>query len=287
MNIQELNEINMRYLQEHYEITERDKSNINKIIKIIENTRDNTQPKTGDIVVFTSQHGEYYKNAIISNSFDGDDFEICKCPYTPFFSSYEDLTKNIKISVSGGAFHTFNKNMFKYKGKKQRLFCDWGICGPCADGAIDFYATVNIWEVKEKNIFGDYTTEKYQKMTIRKLEEPSDFGYIIIGDGVAFKNEQDYKAFLKTYRAKEFQINYNTTVFLYKKECYLITKEEFNKLINYKIDTRRINGSIVTVKVKYDNKHKKIIEYRYSNRFEENQEISNKPYILARKELKI
>ncbi len=152
MNINELNKINIRYLQEHHKITEKDVTNINKIIEIIENTRDITHPKTGDIVLFTSQHGDYYGNAIISNTFDGDDFEVCECPYTPFFSCYVDSTKDVKISVSGGKFHIFNKSMFKYKGKQQRLFCDWGVCGACANGAIDFYATVNVWEVKEKSI---------------------------------------------------------------------------------------------------------------------------------------
>lgn len=284
MNIEELKKINQRYLGTHYEIIEKDIKNINHLINLIEFTRDDTTPKVGDIVKYTSEYGDYYGGALISGIWEDSEIEICESPYTPFFTCYDVDAKNIKISVSGGSFHNFNKKMFRYIGKGKRKFCDWGSCGPCADGAIDFYAMVNVWEVKQENKFAPYTTENYNKMYINKLEKPSDFGYMILGEGIAFKNEKDYNAFLKTYRAKEFQgyMENQKVIFYYKEENCYISKEEWEKLKDFEIDTRQINGSIVTVKVKYDNKNKKILVYRYSNRFEPEEEIANKPYILNR-----
>ena len=287
--INELLKINKRFLYTHRVITGNDIKNIEHLQSLIELTRDETTPKAGDIVKLTTEHGDYYGTALISNVWgeptDNDiEFEVCECPYTPFMGRYDEKTQNIKMSVSGGSFHNFKRNMFQYAGKGKRKFCDWGHCGACGDGAIDFFATVNVWEVKENNRFAPYTTEKYNKMYIYKLDKPSDYGYIIKGDGIAFKTQKDYEAFLKTYKAKEFKGYYNnqTIIFCYKEENFYLTKEEWNKLEKCQIDTRLCNGSIITVKVKYDNRNKKIKVYRYSNRFEPEEEIANKPYILSR-----
>lgn len=284
MKKEELIKINQRYLSSHYEITEKDLKNIEQLIAIIESTRDRAMPKTGDIVKFTTEYGDYFENALISRIWENEEIEICECPYTPFFGSYNNEINDITLSTSGGAFHNFNSKTFKYLGTGKRKFCNWGSCGACADGAIDFYANVNVWEVKQKNRFEPYTTEKYNKMYINKLEKPSDFGYIILGDGIAFKNEKDYKAFLKTYKAKEFKGYWQnqSVIFYYKEENHYISKEEWENLDGFQIDTRLCNGSIITVKVKYDNENKKIIVYRYSNMFEPEEEIADKPYILNR-----
>lgn len=283
MELKELLKINSRYLFSHYEITENDLKMVNNLIKIIENTRDTKTPKTGDTIKLTTEFGDYYGNAIITGVWDNGDIEICECPYIPFYGGYDELKNKIFLSVSGGSFHTINRKLFKYKGKTERLFCDWGSCGACADGAINFYAPVNIWEVKLKNKYHPYTTEKYNKMHIHKNVKNHE-PYTILGDMIAFETEEDYQAFLKTFRAKEFKGFFpnHTIIFYYKEEEHYISKDDWNKLKGYQIDTRRINGSIVTVKVKYDNKNKKIIVYRYANSFEPEEQISNKPYILNR-----
>ena len=281
MNLKELNKINQRYLNAHYCIDPDEVEKVNKLIHLIEVTRDSNTPKTGDIIKFTSEHGDYYDKAIISSVYSDGDIEICERPYTPFVCNYYDKAQNIGMSVSGGSFHNFNKTMFKYIGKDRRKFCVWGNCGACVDGAIDFIATVNVWEVKQKNRFEPYTTKDYNKMYIYKNVK-NHKPYTILGDGIAFENEQDYQAFLRTYRAKEFKgYSFNQTViFYYKEDNYYLTKEEWEKLTNCQIDTRRCNGSIIKVKVKYDDKNKKINVYRYSNYFEPQEEISSKPYLL-------
>lgn len=285
MKIKELEKINQRYLNSYYSISKGELKKVNHLIKWIESTRDNEKPKTGDIVQFTSEHGEYYGNALISKVWEDGDIEICEVPYVPFIGSYDEKTKNIRMSVSGGAFHNFKQDMFKYIGKGKRKFCDWGECGACADGAIDFIATVNVWEVKQQNRYEPYTTEKYNKMYIHKNINGHE-SYKILGEGIAFETEEDYTAFLNTYRAKEFLMNEENcaVIFYYKEENFYLSKEEWDKIKKCEIDTRRCNCSIITVKVKYDDKNKKIKVYRYSNRFEPNEEISDKPYILNRED---
>ena len=152
LDIEELKQINQIYLTAHHSFAERDIENIKHLIGLIEFTRDSLKPKTGDIVKFTSKNGIYYENAIVSNVWENGEIEICEKPYTPFVMKYNEQTKNICMSVSGGIFHNFEPSMFKHIRKDKRKFCSWGVCGVCADGAIDFFATVNVWEVKQKNM---------------------------------------------------------------------------------------------------------------------------------------
>ena len=149
ISIEELKKINQSYLNTHHSIRKKDLENIKSLINLIESTRDNTNPKIGDTVKFTSQYGKYYKNALISNIWENGEIEICEKPYIPFVGEYNEKKNNIFLSVSGGIFHTLEPSMFKYLKKDKRRFCNWGIYGPCADGAINFFATVNVWEVKQ------------------------------------------------------------------------------------------------------------------------------------------
>lgn len=289
VNIEELKKINQRYLGAHYQITEQDLKNIEHLTNLIEFTRDSLKPKKGDIVKFTSEYGDYYDNAIISNVWSDGDIEICECPYTPFVGTYNSITKDIGLSVSGGKFHNIEQKIFEYIGKDKRKFCAWGSCKACADGAIDFMATVNVWQVKLKNKYEPYTTKEYNKMHIQKEVHIKHIPYTILGEGIAFETEEEYKIFLKTYRAKEFLVNGNNSyvIFFYKEENFYVSKEEWNNLQDCEIDTRRDNGSIITVKVQYDEANKKIKVYRYSNSFEPKEEIADKSYILNRDNINI
>lgn len=270
--------INALYNIEHG-ITENDIKMAENYINYIEKTRSDKMPKVGDIVKYTTKYGDYYGRALISADTGENEIEICEQPYVPFICDTNN--DDMSLSVSGGAFTHTNKNNLKYLGKEKRQFCDWGSCGACGNGAVKFEAEVSVWEYKENNMFGEYSTKDYNKMYIKKKEKPIN-GYIIFGDGIAFETEKDYQAFLKTYRAKEFDNGYNTVIFYYKEENYLISEEEWQKLEDYQIDTRLCNASIITVKVKYDEENKKIKVYRYKNSFKPEEEIANKPYILNR-----
>lgn len=278
MDIENFYKINGLYHIEHG-ITKNDIKMAENYIDYIEKTRSDKIPKVGDIVKYTTEYGDYYGRALISADTGENEIEICEQPYVPFICDTNN--NDMKLSVSGGAFTHTNKNNLKYLGKEKRQFCDWGSCGACANGAVDFEAEVSVWEYKENNMFGEYSTKYYNKMYIKKKEKPIN-GYIIFGDGIAFETEKDYQAFLKTYRAKEFDNDYNTVIFYYKEENYLISKEEWQELEGYQIDTRKCNASIITVKVKYDEENKRIKVYRYKNSFKPEEEIANKPYILNR-----
>lgn len=278
MDIENFYKINGLYHIEHG-ITKNDIKMAENYIDYIEKTRSDKIPKVGDIVKYTTEYGDYYGRALISANSGANEIQICEQPYVPFICSTNN--DDMSLSVSGGAFTHTNKSNLKYLGKEKRQFCDWGSCGACGNGAVKFEAEVSVWEYKENNMFGEYSTKDYNKMYIRKLEKPTD-GYIIFGDGIEFETEKDYQAFLKTYRAKEFDNGYNTVIFYYKEENYLISKEEWQELEGYQIDTRKCNASIITVKVKYDEENKRIKVYRYKNSFKSEEEIANKPYILNR-----
>lgn len=278
MDIENFYKINGLYHIEHG-ITKNDIKMAENYIDYIEKTRSDKIPKVGDIVKYTTEYGDYYGRALISANNGANEIQICEQPYVPFICSTDN--DDMSLSVSGGAFTHTNKSNLKYLGKEKRQFCDWGSCGACGNGAVKFEAEVSVWEYKKPNEYGEYSTKDYNKMYIRKLEKPTD-GYIIFGDGIAFETEKDYQAFLKTYRAKEFDNGYNTVIFYYKEENYLISKEEWQKLEDCQIDTRLCNASIITVKVKYDEENKRIKVYRYKNSFKSEEEIANKPYILNR-----
>lgn len=284
MNLEELKQINGLYHHEHI-LSEKDVEMVNKYIKHIENTRNNTVPKAGDIVEYTDKHGNYYPSAHIDgDGWEENSFHICEKPYTPFITRM--MNDGIRMSTSGGAWASIPKDKLLYKGTAPKLFCDWGTCGPCAHGAVDFIATVNVWEYKEPEpLFGDYSTKDYRKMHFTLRDTPSDFGYFFLGNFTAFKTQQDYDAFKRTYRAKTFSSPYRNNeeiLFYYKEEEHYIPKDDWENLKGYEIDTRLCNGSIITVKVKYDDENKKVITYRYSNRFEPEEEIAKVPYILNR-----
>src|SRR5690554_4854771 len=123
--MESLKEINWSYDYNH-KINQSDIDKANMYVKIIENSRDEKQPKSGDIIEFTNKHGDYYKNAHIEK-YDAEDdvFNICEQPYVPFIG----LNKNndgIYCSTSGGAWDNVPKNKLKYIGQRLKTFCDWG-----------------------------------------------------------------------------------------------------------------------------------------------------------------
>lgn len=111
---------------------------------------DTPEPLPGDIV-----EGAYYdgicpfKNGVIESAKGfKKPLSVCAKPYVPFISlgSHD----KINVSTSGGPFFGFSNEDLEYVGEDERLFCDWGHCGACANGAIDFKAKVNRWRIRDK-----------------------------------------------------------------------------------------------------------------------------------------
>jgi hypothetical protein len=266
--IDTLKGINASYNSEH-RITQSDVDKANLYVEIIEGSRSDKKVQAGDIVEFTNKHGDYYGNAHIENLNENEKWCICEHPYVPFIGLTDD-NKNIYCNTSGGAWDSIPKEL-KYIGKRLKWFCDWGHWGACANGAIHFQALVNVWEYIENNpLYGDYTTKNYNKNYVSycvddKGNPKNDSCYRYFADGIAFKTTEDYKAWIKTYKAAEFKGHWEnqTVVFCYKEQEYLLNKNEWDALDLPK-DTRLCNG-VNLCKVDYDDKNHLIKTYRYSN----------------------
>lgn len=282
-----LTKINDRYLSDYtHRIGDYEVSKANRYIKIIEYSRSNTSPKVGDKLRLTTKHGDYFHNAHIDKIEDGEAY-VCESPYVPFVN--ENNKGGVYCSTSGGAWQYIPLNQLKYLGKELKTFKDWGSCGACADGAVEFEAEVSVWEYKEENsLYGEYTTKDYAKIYIsycvNKQGEPKDgsrYRYFSFDQGIAFENDTEYQAWINTYKAKVFgnvKEDQSACVFYYREHEHLISEEEWNKL-DLPMDTRRCNG-VILVKVKYDDEKHCIDTYRYSNSGEYWDVF--KPYMLAR-----
>ena len=262
--------INARFLGEH-RIHVSDIELANRWVKIIEESRSLDRPVIGDIVRLTTKYGDYYQRAHI-DAIDGEgNASVCEQPYVPFI---RELPVGFCVSTSGGTWQHCYTSRMKLVGQEPKRFCDWGNCGACKDGAIEFEAIVNVWEYTDPvPHFGEYTTRDWAKryVSIRKSEDEYGYRYIITSSGgtadTAFRTEEEYKAWLLTYKAVEFKGHWPNqfVVFLYKTENHLISKDEWDAL-PLPTDTRLMNASILTIKYRYDDEAHIIHEYRFDNR---------------------
>ena len=280
-----LERINGEFLGEHYEITENDIIMCQKYVDFIEKTRDEKQPKVGDILMYTNEHGDFYKSAHIDKIYEDGSAEICEQPYVPFIGYAKD-NKNIVCSTSGGAWCRLDTKKFKYVGKNLKKFCDWGHCGACASGAINFTASVNVWEYKADNKFGEYSTKDYKKQYISFLDkeqmEQRNTQYSILGDGIAWETTEDYENYKKLYNGVEFEGYWKNqkVLFTYKEKRMRINNFQY-EMLPLKSYVILDNGSKYIAKVAKDNDSKTILiflndDYKYEyNDFKEWQKIRN------------
>ena len=159
--IHSLQEINGSYDHQH-RITEKEVATANKWIQIIENTRDDNHPQPGDIVEYTTRHGNHYRNAHIEKLEDGL-LSICECPYVPFVG---EVNGRFYTNTSGGAWAGIPPTL-KLLGKRTKLFKDWGRWGATANGAVQFFATVNAWEYEEPDqLYPGFSTRTHNQYDV-------------------------------------------------------------------------------------------------------------------------
>ena len=267
-----LSDINARFLGAHF-IRDSDVKLANEWSRIIECSRDHGKPVIGDIVRLTDKYGEYYGRAHIDAIDEDGNACVCERPYVPFICGSPEIP-GFCFSTSGGAWRHCAVSRMKWIAMDLKRFCDWGSCGPCEDGAIEFEAAVNEWEYADPAPrFGEYTTRDWAKRCVSLREPADEYGYRYIvtsSEGLAntaFRTEDEYKAWLLTYKAVEFKGRWpnQLIVFLYKTEKHLIGEDEWNAL-PLPTDTRIMNASILTVKYRYDDEARTIHEYRSGNR---------------------
>lgn len=242
--LETLTEINQRFVGSHFNLMQSDVDMANKHIEVIEKSRSKETPKIGDIVRYTNKYGEYYHSAMI-DSIDGNDVVLCERG-----SSYISLTedeKDILLSTSGGSFPHTTIDKFKYIGTTERRFWRFGHCGACADGGIEFYAKVNVWEcdINEQ----EFSTKTHDKYYVSYSKESFGINYHFSASNDAtsshaWRNEQDLQAWLRTFRAKIQKGNgVNSFVaWTYKHIEHQVSPSEYEK-INGIEDVMCCNGN--------------------------------------------
>lgn len=280
--LESLKAINARYIYHPHYLSQNDVDMANKWVQQIESERDNVLvPIAGDTIQLTDKYGNYYPCALIQSVNEDGDAEVCESPYIPFLHRRVDGA--VGMSASGGAWRRIPITKLKYIGKATRLFCDWGSCGACADGAIDFEVEVNLWEYADESpLYGSYTTKDWRCDYITFCEKDREGSpYHYFGNFHAYKTELEYMAWLTTYKGIEFAGHWpsQTVVFFYKKDEHLISKEEWDTL-NLPTDTRLMNGGIQLIKYSCDDAAHMIHEYRYNNNGELDWRTS-RPYRVA------
>lgn len=273
-----LSSINARFLSEHF-ICRSDVELANKWIRIIENSRRPDRPVIGDIVRLATKYGDYYDRAHIDVIGEDGNAHVCEQPYVPFIHE-ADNPIGFGFSTSGGAWLHCGTGRMTPAGQELKRFCDWGSCGACRNGAIEFMALVNVWEYADPNpVFGKYTTRDWAKRYVHIREPENECGYryaVTCGSlpDTAFRTEDEYKSWLLTYKAVEFKGHWpnQSVVFLYKTERYLVSEDEWAAL-PLPTDTRLMNASVVPVKYRYDDDAHVIHEYRYTNRSREDRRL--------------
>lgn len=221
----------------------------NRYVELIERTRSEITPQVGDRLIYLSRYGDYYGNALI-DSMDEDLLSICERPYVPFVWQSAD---NIRLSVSGGAFHHVKTNDLKFIGWTEGAFKDWGHCGACANGAVTFTAKVPQWIYREPEpLYGDFTTETYRKFYLNKRKENED-GYLYHGDGIAFRDEAELQQFLQDYEGTVFKGNWenHVVVWCFRREYVFLPLSEWEQ-VDAPAEERRLNFHSEQVKIVKD-----------------------------------
>ena len=251
-----LSEINQRFLSAHYELLQIDVDKANECIELIEKSRTTEKPMRGDIVRYTTENGEYYAHAFIESIRDGQ-AHIAEHSSVYAYAS-EEFENGFSCQVSaGGAFHCIPVEQMVYIGTEEKRFWHFGHCGACADGGIDFYATVNVWECDLNE--GRYSTRTHDKYYISYNPKPDKFGdnYQFVSDKhKAWKTETDFQAWLRTFRGIVEPGNWKNQliVWTYKNVEHHLSPVEYEDL-NIPEDTFLMNGSIRRCKRIYDDKH--------------------------------
>ena len=250
-NVDSLRKLNVSYDHEHG-LTQKDVDMANSYVELIERTRSEITPQIGDRLVYVTEDGDYYGNALIENFHHTKEgyLSICEQPYIPFVWKKEG---DIRLSVSGGAFHGVNPKEMKFQRWAEGAFKDWGWCGARANGAVTFTAKVPLWFYAEPNpIYGEFTTETYRKFYLNKKEK-TETGNLYQGFDIAFRDEAELQQFVEDYEGTIFKGNWPTQIVLwcFRREYVFLPLSEWEKIESPAVE-RRLNFHPEQVKIVKD-----------------------------------
>lgn len=147
MTREEFVEMNGRYDSSHG-LTEADYNKaMNRVELITAGHKAVNTPQVGDLVEGGYWDGHHpYKYGLIEKVYEDGSVHICYEPMIPFVY-FNDMLE-LRLSVSGGPFGTHKvEELQLVADEDERYFCDWGISGACANGAINFKAPVRRWKI--------------------------------------------------------------------------------------------------------------------------------------------
>ncbi|MCP4374009.1 MAG: DUF4121 family protein [Deltaproteobacteria bacterium] len=136
-----------------YGISQVDVEMINWSISLIESTRNKLTPIKGDIIQLSAPgDGKIrYMNGHLDRPIGTEFASICTQGSPPFILVKGD---DFSFSKSGGYWTREQElEMYEYIGMEKKIFCQWGECGMCANGAIYFHAIVNTWRLIREDIY--------------------------------------------------------------------------------------------------------------------------------------
>lgn len=243
-----LNAINRRFTNAHGDVNTSDLETVNKYIDLIRLTRNKNIPQVGDVIAYTNEYGDYFPTAHIEEiNIEKNTAHICECASS--YISMDVNEKNIICNSSGGTWHYIPLDKLTYKGMQERCFWFFGHCGACADGGIDFYTEVNLWEYSaNEEPYSTKTHNKYYLSYSKKHE--SNYHYFLTSNGLSsreWRTEEDLQAWLRTNRA----VLNNNVVWTYKEVEHHVSPAEFES-INAPVDCFLMNGNKRQCKRIYD-----------------------------------
>ena len=253
--LESLAQANLSYDAE-YKVTEADVSLANSYVQLIESTRSEKEPKEGDIVRYTTKHGDYFAHAHI-DGMKANKLCICLRPFVPFISSAEN---GILCDTSGGHWCSADPGQMFFWGREEKQFKDWGHYGVCQNGAIYFSAEVSVWEYKEPDpLYSDFSTKSWRKLYINKEGEKHEIQCAC--GGTEWKTQEEFDSFIRKYKGNLFKGNWNNQSVLwcyYEKEI-TVSQKEFDRL-ELPVTSICCNG-IRTAKYEYDDDSHTVIHY--------------------------
>lgn len=249
-SIETLKPLNVSYDHQHW-LTQKDVDMANRHVELIERTRSEAEPQVGDKLVYVTEHGDYYGHALIDSrrTTDGH-LSVCEQPYVPFV--WEE-NGDIRLNVSGGAFHFLDPRELKFLGWTEGAFKDWGHCGACGNGTVAFTARVPLWFYAEPNPrYGKFTTETYRRFYLSKKKEP-EAGNLYQGHDAAFRDEAEFQQFLQDYEGTVFKGNWENqiVVWCFRREYVFLPLAEWEK-VDAPVVERRLNFHPEQVKIVKD-----------------------------------
>jgi len=125
--------------------------NLANILRVsLESSRAN-HPKPGDIIIYKGKDVVYEKGHLELGDLTAHS-AICVRPSLPFVFYRENADPD--FSTSGGYWFSADTTTKPVsKGKAEKTFKTWGHKGACGNGAFNFTATVNVWEIYSDSVY--------------------------------------------------------------------------------------------------------------------------------------